>query len=57
MTDRYKAAANMVRVENLGRHVEVWIEEAEGGIKAFYIGGDYVMYDSWEDFMNGTTKS
>ena len=35
MTDRYKAAANMVRVENLGHHAEVWVEEAEGGVKVF----------------------
>ena len=60
MTDRYKAAATMVRVENLGHHAEVFIEEAEGGIRHFYIAPDgsaLAMFESLEDFMNWRTAN
>jgi hypothetical protein len=55
MMDSYKAAAKTVTIERIGNHVEVWVEEAEGAIRTFYIGpgtNGVEIFDSLGDYMS-----
>jgi hypothetical protein len=60
MMDSYKAAAKTVTIERIGNHAEVWVEEAEGAIRTFYIIAGSIgveIFDSLADYMDWTTSS